>query len=61
MSNIRTGVANNGTEPISGVSMTLEPRPPCLLIDGQLVELPPQSAEYLARSLARALREAQCK
>jgi hypothetical protein len=42
----------------NGVSrLTLRPRPPCLLIDGQIVELPPQSAESLARSLARALTD----
>jgi hypothetical protein len=42
----------------SGVSrLTLRPRPPCLLIDGKIVELPPRSAESLARSLARALTD----
>jgi hypothetical protein len=55
----------NNAEPISGVSMTLEHRSPSMLIDGQLVELPPESAEYLARCLRRAMRKAsretQCK
>jgi hypothetical protein len=43
--------------PISGRTLKLEPRPPCMLIDEQLVELPPQAAEALARCLARAMRK----
>jgi hypothetical protein len=30
----------------------LHPRPPALLIDGQLVELPPESAEHRGASAA---------
>jgi len=38
-------------------TLELQPRPPCLLIDGKIVELPPDSAGFLIRALEQALSD----